>query len=51
MIDLNFYYESHYQASDVEASRLRLQIEILTWDKDSHGLFDYESTKNAKENF
>lgn len=25
-----------------------LQMQILTWEKDSHGLYDYEATKTHK---
>lgn len=29
----------------------RLNLQILTWEKDSHGLYDYEATKHRKEFF
>ena len=28
--------------------KLSLNLQILTWEKDSHGLFDYEATKHRK---
>lgn len=28
-----------------------LYLTVLTWEKDSHGLFDYEATKLHKESF
>lgn len=29
----------------------RLCLQVLTWEKDSHGLFDYEETKHHKNYF
>lgn len=28
-----------------------LGLNILTWEKDSHGLYDYEATKQIKDYF
>lgn len=47
----NFEYEAQFKSRNVPPRPLSLQLEILTWEKDSHGLFDYEATKHVKEYF
>jgi hypothetical protein len=51
VINCSFLNEASLQSSYVHQPSLSLHLQILTWEKDSHGLYDYEATKLKKEFF
>lgn len=51
VINCSFLNESSLQSTHVPPPSLSLHLQILTWEKDSHGLYDYEATKLKKEFF
>jgi len=53
LVVINFFLKNEIcaESPNVLSIWFSLHLQIQTWEKDSHGLYDYEATKLNKENF